>query len=252
MSSFWVTFLFEATNFLLLAALLGWLFFRPAREALARRRASLEGELGAAREARERAEKELEALRSQRVELERTAEALLDRARRDAEREAARILAEARARAEREREASMGELRALRRAALAEARRDGARAAAILVRRLLTRIGGPDLDEALTRAACEEVRTLRQRGPLAPVLVEAAREPGSGGVQRIAEAAGVDSSELEVRTDPELGAGLRVITRRGAVDLSAIGIAREVETELLRELGGAEEGGQRPAETRHD
>jgi hypothetical protein len=37
-SASWVTFAFEAANFLLLTALLAWLFFRPLRAALERRR----------------------------------------------------------------------------------------------------------------------------------------------------------------------------------------------------------------------
>jgi F0F1-type ATP synthase membrane subunit b/b' len=40
----WSTFLFEMANFLLLAAVLGWLFFRPVRDALEKRRAGLEAE----------------------------------------------------------------------------------------------------------------------------------------------------------------------------------------------------------------
>ena len=56
MSASWVTFVFEAANFLVLAALLGRLFFRPVRDALERRRAELEGEREAARRVREEAE----------------------------------------------------------------------------------------------------------------------------------------------------------------------------------------------------
>jgi F0F1-type ATP synthase membrane subunit b/b' len=37
------TFLFEAANFLVLVALLSWLFFKPVRQALADHRARLEG-----------------------------------------------------------------------------------------------------------------------------------------------------------------------------------------------------------------
>jgi len=57
LSATWVTFLFEAANFLLLAAVLGWLFFRPVRDALERRRSELESEQRAATEARAEAER---------------------------------------------------------------------------------------------------------------------------------------------------------------------------------------------------
>ena len=41
MSPTLTTFLFEAANFLVLAAVLGWLFFKPVRQALADHRAGL-------------------------------------------------------------------------------------------------------------------------------------------------------------------------------------------------------------------
>ena len=87
MSASWVTFLFEAANFLLLAALLGWLFFRPVREVLERRRSELESEQRAAADARAEAERALGEARSRRAELEGSLEELRERVQREAEAE---------------------------------------------------------------------------------------------------------------------------------------------------------------------
>jgi F-type H+-transporting ATPase subunit b len=236
----WATFLFEAANFLLLAALLGWAFFRPVRAALEERRAALEAERREAAETRESAERELREATARRREIEGSLSALRERARQEAEREAEQLLAAAREQAKQEREALKAQGVALRRGQGAERAADAAGAARQIVAGLLERIDGPELEGALLEHAGRRLAELAASGPLAPVLVESAQSLGAGAVATLAAAAGVPEDALERQVVPDLVAGLRVVTARGLVDASAAGIAAQAEHALQERLGSGE------------
>lgn len=237
MSATWVTFLFEAANFLLLAAVLGWIFFRPVRDALEHRRSELEGERTAAAAARAEAERAEQAVHAQRAELESSLEALRERVRREAETERDRLVAAARDQMQRERETLKGELVSQRRAQARSLARDAAFAAREIVERLLGEIDGPEMERALLRAACRELETLRSSsGPLAPVVVESVRALDPENLADLARAAGVAEADVTHRIDPDLVAGLRVLTARGLVDASAAGLAAQAERVLVSQL----------------
>lgn len=235
MSATWVTFLFEAANFLLLAAVLGWLFFRPVRGALERRRAELESEQRSAAEARAEAERVLGDARARRAELEDSLEELRVRVQREAETERERFVEAARAQMQHERETLKGELFSQRLAQARSLAGDAAFAAKEIVVRLLEEMGGPDLEETLLRAACRELEKLAFSGSLSPIVVESARPLESAAVTSLAEAAGV-AAHAAHRIDPDLVAGLRVLTARGLVDASAAGLAAQAERVLVSEL----------------
>jgi len=229
----WVTFLFEAANFLLLAALLGWVFFRPVRGALERRRAALEAEEREANERRAQAERVLAEAAARQSEFERSHASLRERVREEAELERSRVLAEAREQAQRERETLKAELAALRRGQARRIAADAAAAARGIVVRLLERIEGPDLEQALVAAASREFAKLAAGGPVDPVIVESAGEPDPAVLDALARAAGVGGSEMSARQVPELGAGIRILTARGLVDASAAGLAAHAERALV-------------------
>jgi F-type H+-transporting ATPase subunit b len=236
----WVTFLFEAANFLLLAALLGWIFFRPVRDALERRRAALasqESELAARRAALERERSEAEAQRS---ESEASLSSLRERVRRGAERERQQLLDSAREQAQREREALKTELAALRRGQTASLARDAAAAAADAVERLLRRIDGPELGRALLEAARRELAELAGSGPVAPLVVESAAPLAPEDLAALAGAAGLAPEDLAQHVVPELGTGLRIVTARGLVDASAAGLASHAERALAARIEAEE------------
>jgi F-type H+-transporting ATPase subunit b len=235
-SATWVTFLFEAANFLLLAAVLGWLFFRPIRDALERRRSELEGEQRAAADARAEAERALQDARARRTELEDSLEELRGRVQREAENERERFIDAARAQAQRERETLKEELVSLRRAQARSLARDAAFAAREIVERLLEEMQGPDLEHSLLRAACRELEKLRASGPLAPVVIESVRPLDEVALAALAEAAGVAAADAAHRVDADLVAGLRVLTARGLVDASAAGLAAQAEQVLVSQL----------------
>jgi F-type H+-transporting ATPase subunit b len=229
----WVTFLFEAANFLLLAALLGWVFFRPVRGALERRRAGLEAEERAAAEKHAEAERALAETAARRSEFESSLASLRERVRAEAERERSRLLDAAREQAQRERETLKTELAALRRGQARRVAGDAAGAAREIVVRLLERIEGPDLGQALVGAARRELAELAAVGPLAPVIVESAGALEPVVLDSLARVAGVAGSEISARRVPELGAGVRILTARGLIDASAAGLAAHAERALV-------------------
>lgn len=218
------TFLFELINFLLLAALLGWLLFKPVRAALEARQA-----------AQKKTADELAAagakLEAERAELEKRRTAFdeeLGRLRTErltaAEQEATAVLARAREAAERERDRQtrlLGHLEEAEVERLAAASVQAARAA---VERFLTTLGAPELDTGLVQAACRQVAAL-DGGSLGAVLIESARPLGDDERAALTNALHDRATTIEERVVADLGAGVRVTTARGLIDASAAGVA---------------------------
>jgi len=236
----WATFLFETANFLLLAALLGWAFFRPVRAMLERQRASLDAERREAEASRGEAQRQLAEAQKLRAELEASLSGLRERGRQEAEHEAAHLLDGARDQARRERQALEAELGALRRGEAHARSLDSVRAAREVVVRLLARIGGPDVESALQRAACRELAELAAGGRLDPVIVEAPRSLETEAIAALAEAAGIAPDRVGQRIVPELVAGVRILTGRGLVDASAAGLAAQAERAIVARIDGDE------------
>lgn len=228
------TFLFEAVNFLALAAVLGWLFVKPIRRALDAERAEhARQEEDAAAHLKEAERLRAEA-QAQRAALSQELERMREEARAETVRQAERELAEGRARAEREREALRHELRGQEQSWRREMQEEAASVAAQAVLRLLEWLGGPELDTALARAACRELRAPSSEG-LGHVVVESARPLPAEAHELVAsELAGAAS--VRYLTAPELGAGLRIITGLGMVDASASGMSAYARRALALRL----------------
>jgi F-type H+-transporting ATPase subunit b len=237
-SAGWVTFAFEAANFLLLMALLAWLFFRPVREALEKRRSEIEGEQRAAVAAREEAERERAQLAAERAAREVELAAARERLAREAESEREALLEAGRTQLKRERERLDLELRAARRAQTRALARDAAFAAHAIVRRLLAELKGPELEETLLASACRDLEELARGGPLAPIVIESAGPLLPAQEARLAAAAGAPRDAASSRIDPELVAGLRVLTARGLVDATVAGISAQTERLLVSRIDG--------------
>ena len=238
MSDTWVTLAFESANFLLLTALLAWLFFRPVRTALERRRSQLESEQRAAADALQEAERERKQAFAQRSEQEAVLDASRERLRREAESEKHALLETGRAQMKRERERLEQELGAARRAQTRALARDAAFAAHAIVLRLLAELKGPELEETLLSSACRDLEQLRARGNLAPIVIESAVPLACATQGRIAAAAGIGPDDATARADPELIAGLRVLTARGLVDATVTGISAQTERLLVQHIDG--------------
>jgi F-type H+-transporting ATPase subunit b len=238
----WTTLLFEAANFLVLAAVLGWAFFRPVRGAIEQRRAKLEAEEREAAEALAAAKRATAEAAAGRSEFERSLAALRKSVREESERERQALLDAAREQAQRERDALEGELAALRRGQAARLASDAAVAAREIVERLLERIEGPDLEQALAKAARDELVKLAAAGSVAPVIVESAEKLPPTVLEPLAAAADIDVSELGTRVVPDLGAGIRIVTARGLIDASSAGLAAYAERALTSRLDAPEVG----------
>jgi F0F1-type ATP synthase membrane subunit b/b' len=224
-------FLFEAVNFALLAAVLGWILFKPVRRTLdrererqiqndkeqARLRAEAEALLEDARAAREHTDQETAKRREETLAAARE--------------EATRFLEEARRSRMAERRAFEQEL-ATRRAGEATALTEAvAHIASESVTELLASLEGPDLDAALTRAACAELKGLSASGRYS-ILVESAHRLSAEMRQLLEVAVG---GAFEERVVAELGAGVRVTTPAGQIDATALSIARQAARTIAAE-----------------
>jgi F0F1-type ATP synthase membrane subunit b/b' len=230
-----ITFLFEAANFLVLAAVLGWIFFKPIRQALADRGARLiaedqqaDAKLADANriqqdiiEARSGLQRELDDLRNEKLEAVRS--------------EADQIIADARATADRELEASRRQAARLSETEQARIAQAAVFAAAETVGRLLRQIASPELHTALLRSACQQLHALPQ-DRLKPVTVETAEPFGSEDRAVLDEALGPAAAGADVRTNTDLGVGVRVSTGQGLIDASAAGLSGFARQALLKQL----------------
>ena len=225
-------FLFEAVNFLILAAVLGWLFFKPVRSALTRERddrARVEAETARLHaDADDLASRTRQAWAGVDADIAEHRERLLAAARADV----ARLKEQARAAQAAERAAFDDQLRAAREAEAEQVAGIVGALAGASVSRLLEAVDGPALEAALVRLACEELAALPRTDGGAEVesarpLTEAER----------AALAGVLRDGFGERVVPELGAGVRVTTGAGQVDATASGFARHAAHELTRSAG---------------
>lgn len=228
-------FLFEVANFLLLAAVLGWVLFKPVRAALDREGAARTHEADESRKLREEAERLSKEARAIREGAEREAVEQRTKLLEAAQREAAELLESARQEQTRQREALRKELEVARAGQAAALADEVARLAAESVRRLLDQVSGPALDDALVRSACTELESMPESARHGGV-VESAHALGDDAKARLHGVLGDGFSEQVV---DELGAGVRVTTPGGQVDASAQGIAQEAARALGRAAGGA-------------
>lgn len=229
------TLLIEAANFLILASVLAWLFFRPVRDALARRQESLKQQtdeiaarLADAEEKKAEVEQRLASL-EQEVE-QRHAEAATA-----AEQEAAQIIAAARESARRESETARKRLAGLEQDQLERLSRVVAESAGAAVDRLLRSLDQPGLNQALVNAACRQIRTL-DGSTLAPVQVESAAPLDKQARDLLLDALGAAGVSARFLVVEDLDAGLRVATARGLIDVSAAGLAGFAERTLAERL----------------
>jgi F0F1-type ATP synthase membrane subunit b/b' len=246
------TFLFEAANFLVLAAVLGWLFFRPVREALNHRRHQL---AGAAEQAQqklaeaERAQREIEMARANlRQELQEMRTRELDAARAQVD----QLLAQAQDSAQRELALAHAQAHRLTETQQQNLAQVAATAAAEAVERLLHDLAGTELHDALVRSACQQLRQLRDQakgghdppsppghvtpGRLAPIKIELAQPPSAAQQAALDEALGPDASDPAIQIVPSLGAGVRISTGRGLIDASVGGLASFARQSLIRAM----------------
>ncbi|MEX1365557.1 MAG: hypothetical protein AB1Z98_20685 [Nannocystaceae bacterium] len=221
-------FLFEAANFLVLAAVLGWLLFRPVRKALAAEREQHDGLEQRASALRTEAEVLTEQARAAKARLSAELEAERAERRAAAQREASELQQAARARARELRATREHEEEAHQRAALDRLADAVGDVAARSVLRLLEVLDGPALDLALVRGTCDalEAWPMAQRQP---ATVESARPLEPEAQRRLRDVLG---EPLVLRVVPELIAGVRVTAPAGQIDGTARAFARRARQQV--------------------
>lgn len=229
------TFLFEAANFLVLAAVLGWLFFKPIRQALDDRRTRIESELQEAAQKLAEAEHRNQEVDAARANLQGELNELRTRELEAAQRKADQLLADARLAAERE--LALARSQAAR---MSEMQRDtiaqaAAAAAAETVGKLLEQISGRDLESALIDSACRQLRSLPPDA-IAPVKVESAKPLSPQQRAALEDALGRAAAAAEFRTVDDLAGGVRISTGKGLIDASVIGLSSFARRSLVKEL----------------
>lgn len=222
MSTALANFLFETANFLILAATLSWLLFKPIRRALDEERARYKHADDESKRLRAEAESLASAARATKASADKEAAEHRRHVLAAAEDEAARIREEARKAEATERQTRERELetsRSVEAAALADT---VGRIAAASVMSLLESLEGPSLDAALVRAACKQLSSLPAADRRSAV-VESARPLDTGARELLR---GLLGQGFEERVVSDLGAGVRVTTRAGQVDATAVSLAR--------------------------
>lgn len=235
MSPSLTTFLFEAANFLVLAGVLGWIFFKPVRHALAERQARFEADAIQAAEKLAEAEKLQQEMNTSRANLQVELNELRARELESARRQAEQIVDDARKAAERELEMSRRQS-----AQITNAQRDtladvSATAAAETVGQLLDKISGPELQAALIVSAC---RQLEEWSPdtLAPVTIESNQPLAQDQQAALRKVLGSAAATAVFKTSDGLGAGVRISTSNGLIDASVRGLAQFARHSLVKEM----------------
>lgn len=235
MSPTYWTFLFELLNFLLLALILGRVFFRPVRQALEDRRQKVATQLA------EAANKLAEAGRI-RVDIESRQRKLgeeLDERRKEFEqtlqKEVEEVLTKSRQKAQQERERLVADLQATTRTHHGQLARAAALAAGRVVEQLLSQIDGPALQAALERAACRQLASLNGQVQ-SQVMVESQTELSENTRASILGSMPGLSQPIDFRVLDDLGPGLRIVTTQGLIDATAGGLAKYAEQVLAREM----------------
>jgi F0F1-type ATP synthase membrane subunit b/b' len=230
-----VTFLYEAVNFAVLAALLGWLFFKPARQALQQYRRRQEEAIENAEKIRADAERLHADIDAQRASLNQELNRLRTEELDSVRRQAQQLLAEADALAARKQTDAIRRVRHLEETETSELGQAAACAAASVVGRLLEQINGPALESGLVRSACEELRKLSKE-TLGTVRIETARPLSPEDRAKLAEALNGMTPDVSAHVNEALKAGIRIWTAQGLIDASLAGLSLHAEQALRTEL----------------
>jgi F-type H+-transporting ATPase subunit b len=229
------TFLFELVNFLLLALVLGWLFFKPVRKALQDRREKVALQLSEAAQQLAEAERTRTEIQARARRLDEELEQRRRQLEQSAQQEAGQILASARQKAQQEREVLKAEFEASRLTHARQLAKSAALAAGRIVEKLLSEMEGPPLQESLERAACRQLAGMN--GQLGSSLRVESQAPLTDETRALIERSTQQPArDIEYCVLPALGAGVRIITSQGMIDATVAGLATFAEQALVREL----------------
>jgi F0F1-type ATP synthase membrane subunit b/b' len=229
------TFLFEAANFITLAALLAWLFFKPVRKVIEDQRAKAKTQEDEAAQKLSEAERGRQEIELQHKSLAAELEHMHAEARETAKQESDTLLAATRAQLERERAALKRDGLHIEKAQTAKLAHALASVAHATLKRFFEQMEGPELEQLLLTAACRELTTISNHA-VGPVTIESAAPLDIEAKRLIESAMGAPQKTSDFRVVPELVAGVRISTRHGVIDASVAGLAHFAEQTLTEEI----------------
>lgn len=232
--SLW-TFGFEVANFLTLAVLLAWLFFKPVRKAIHDQQQAIEDQVNQAAQKLADADKQKADLEDRERKLHRDLEDLRAKAVETAQQEADRILAEGRQKLAQERDDMRREALTLSQSQTGRLAHVVTQVAQQMVQRLLTQANGPQLEQLLLNAALVELRSRSDQVAL-PMTVESAMPLTSSQQDQIKQLVPQAANQIRFVEHPELVGGVRIQTSQGLIDASITGLATFCEQELQRKI----------------
>lgn len=229
------TFLFEVANFIALAALLAWLFFKPVRQAIADQRAKISAQEEKAAQKLADADRMRQQIAAQHKALAIELEQFRVEARAAAKQESDALLATTRAQLERERSALRRDALNIEKAQAAKLAQALASAAYLTVKRFFEQMEGPELERLLMTAACQELSAF-SIDSLGSVTVESATLLDPEAQALMASTLGEAKKTAVFRVLPELVSGVRISTQQGLIDASVAGLATFAEQSLAEAL----------------
>lgn len=228
--SLW-TFAFEIANFVMLAALLSWFFFKPVRKAIEKQQNDVHQIEEQAKSKLAYAETLENELNQQRQSVTQELEHMRLSARASASEESERILANARAEVDRELDQIRIKALQIDQAQARHLAQFIAIKTTVAINKLLADINGPKLESALISAAVRQLETFSGE-MLAPVSVASATELEDTVKQQLCAAVGQPINAVAFHVLPELIGGVRISTAQGLIDASISGLSRYTEQEL--------------------
>jgi F0F1-type ATP synthase membrane subunit b/b' len=229
------TFLFETANFVALAALLAWVFFKPVRHAIETQRLSIRTQEEEAARKLSDAEKIRQEIDAQHRRLITELEHMRAEAHNTAKQESDALLAATRAQLERERTTLQRDMLNLEKSQMTRLAGVLASAAHVIIKRFFEQLEGPELEQLLLKSACRELALLAAHA-LGPVTIESATSLGTEAQKTIALAMGAHQTTVDFRVVPKLVAGVRIATQQGLIDASVTGLARFAEQVLIDDM----------------
>ncbi len=230
-----VTFLYETLNFAVLATLLGWFFFRPARQALELYRRRQAEALENAENIRADTMRLHDEIDQQRAALNAELGHLRTEELAAARRQAQQLLTEADTLATRKQTDAIRRVRHLEETQTAQLGQAAASAAASVVARLLEQVNSPSLEAGLVRFACNELRKI-PKASLGSVRIETARPLSSEDLDTIRAVINGIHPGPPYHVNNALGAGVRIWTAQGLIDASLAGLSLHAAQVLRSEL----------------
>jgi len=246
------TIIFQIVNFLAFSALLYYLLFRPVMTAVRERAAEKERQKEKIAAEQEQVEKQQQELKRQLAEADQKADQILAEAREEAESEHREILEQAREEAERIIAEAHTEAHQMRRQAVKEFHQDLLETILDISRQTMARVAPEEVHDKLLaqlndriwelgRSEIERVEAFRvslgERTPTAYVTTAKDLSPEQQGeLARTLTALADRNVDLEVRTDPDLAAGLRVRVEDLVIDNSIAGQLKELREDVSETL----------------